>query len=135
MNTVELLLGLDYEKVKAVPEKKLKIPRLSEVAGNDFIVTVRAISSRRFLELTGSAMKNGEVDFSKLYDANVRIALAGLADPDLKDAALLEHYHAASPADLMGTIFTGSEINQIAEAVRDLSGYGDAGGAVEEVKN
>lgn len=134
MNSLDLLMGMDYEKIAVVPEKKLEIKRLSGIIGEPFIVTVRAISSRRMADLTSTALKdNGNVDYSKLYDVNIRIVLAGLVDPDAKDSELLSHYNAATPADLIGKIFTGAEIGQLAEAIRDLSGYGDD--VVEEIKN
>lgn len=135
MNTVELLMGMDYDKIVRIPEMKLKIKRLSEMTGEDFIVTVKAISGRRYMELSGTAMNGTDVDYSKLYDANIRLALAGLEDPDLKDEDVMEHFHAKTPAEALERIFTNSEITQITDAIRELSGFGDAKDAVTQIKN
>ncbi len=134
MNSLELLMGMDYEKIVNVPTRKVKIKRLSEIAGRDFTVTLKAIPGRRLTELTGMAVKdNGAVDYGKLFDANARIVLAGLVDPDMKNPELMEHYRAASPDILLSTVFSGSEIAQMAETIRDLSGYGED--VIEEIKN
>ncbi len=134
MTNIDLLMGLDADKLKEVPTKELKIKRLSELSGADFIVKVQAIPAKRFTELvSGITGKDGSVDASKAFDANVKIAVAGLIDPSLKDKDLQEKFGCSTPAQLMQTIFTGSEIGVIADAVTSLSGF--SGDTVEEVKN
>lgn len=133
-NALQLLMGMDYDKIVKVPEKEVRIKRLSEMAGADFFVKVRALSGKRFMELAGSSVgKNGKVDYSRAYDANVRILLAGIVEPDLKNKDLLERFHAATPQDLVNILFTGGEVGLLADAITELSGYGDD--AEDEVKN
>lgn len=134
MSNVDLLMGLDADKLTAIPEKELKIPRLSKLAKADFVVKVKAISAKRFTELVGSVRaKDGSVDTGKAYEANVKIALAGMADPSMKDKDLMEKFGCSTPMQLIEKIFQGGEIGMIADAVTELSGFG--GNAVEEVKN
>ena len=134
MSTIDLLMGLDAEKITAVPMKELKLTRLSELTGADFIVKVKAIPAKRFTELVSDIRaKDGGVDTAKAFDANIKIALAGLVDPSLKDVDLMEHFGASTPGQLIEKIFNGSEIAAIADAVTELSGF--SGNVVEEVKN
>lgn len=134
MSTIDLLMGLDAEKVTTVPTKELKLTRLSELTGADFIVKVKAIPAKRFTELVSDIRtKDGAVDMAKAYEANVKIALAGLVDPSLKDKDLQEHYGASTPGQLIEKIFNGSEIGAMADAITSLSGF--SGDVVEEIKN
>ena len=134
MSTIDLLMGLDADKLTAVPTRELKMTRLSELTGADFIVKVKAIPAKRFTELVSDIRsKDGGVDTAKAFDANIKIALAGLVDPSLKDVDLMEHFGASTPGQLIEKIFNGSEIGAIADAITELSGF--SGNVVEEVKN
>lgn len=133
-SNIDLLMGLDSGKLEEVPTKELKILRLSQLTGADFIVKVKAIPAKRFTELiSGIRDKNRQVDTSKAYDANVRIALAGLVDPDMKDKDLMEKFGCSTPGQLVEKVFKGGEIAAIADDITELSGFG--GDVVEEVKN
>ncbi len=134
MTNIDLLMGLDAGKLATVPTKELKIQRLSRLTGADFVIKVKAIPAKRFTELIGSVKaKDGSVDTSKAYEANVKIALAGMEDPSMKDKDLMEKFGCSTPMQLIEKIFQGSEIGAIADAVTELSGFG--GNVVEEVKN
>ena len=54
MNIVDLLLKLDCGTLTIAPTKKVRIKRLSEMAGEDVYFTVKAIPGRRFTELSES---------------------------------------------------------------------------------
>jgi len=133
MNTVELLMGMGQAKIEEVPTKKLRIKRLSELAGADFIVTVKAIPAKRFSELVNGVTEKGRVDTGKAYDANVKVALAGMVDPDMKNKDLMEGWGCSTPGQLIQKIFKGGELAAIADEITDLSGFG--GNVIEEVKN
>lgn len=134
MTNIDLLMGLDANKLTEVPTKELKIQRLSKLAGADFIVKVKAISAKRFTELASDIRaKDGSVDTAKAYDANVKIALAGMVDPSMKEKDLQEKFGCSTPMQLIEKIFHGGEIASIADAITELSGFG--GDVVEEVKN
>ena len=134
MSNIDLLMGLDADKLAAVPTKELKVQRLSQLAKADFIVKVKAIPAKRFTEFVGGIRaKDGSVDASKAYEANVKIALAGMVDPSMKDKDLMEKFGCSTPMQLIEKIFQGSEIGAIADTITELSGFG--GNVVEEVKN
>lgn len=134
MSNIDLLMGLDTEKIAEVPTKELKLKRLSELTGADFIVKLKAIPAKRFTELVSDIKaKDGSVDMSKAYDANVKIALAGLIDPSMKDKDLQEKFGCSTPGQLIEKIFNGAEIGVMADAVTELSGF--SGNVIEDVKN
>ena len=134
MSNIDLLMGLDTEKIAEVPTKELKLKRLSELTGADFIVKLKAIPAKRFTELVSDIKaKDGSVDMTKAYDANVKIALAGLVDPSMKDKDLQEKFGCSTPGQLIEKIFNGAEIGVMADAVTELSGF--SGNVIEEVKN
>lgn len=134
MTKADILMGLDADKLAEVPTKELKVPRLSRLTGVEFTVTVKAIPAKRFTELvSGIREKNGEVDTSKAYEANVKIALAGMVDPSMKDKDLMEKFNCSTPMQLIEKIFKGGEIGAIADTITELSGFSE--NTVEEVKN
>lgn len=135
MNNIDLLMGLDAEKLAEVPTKELKILRLSQLTGNDFIVKVKALPAKRFTELTSGGVKekDGSINTAKAYDINVKVALAGLVDPSMKDKDLQEKFGCSTPGQLFEKVFTGSEISAMADSITGLSGF--SGNVVEEVKN
>ena len=134
MTNVDILMGLDTDKLVEVPTRELKISRLSKLAGTDFIVKVKAIPAKRFTELvSGINGDDGNVDTAKAYDANVKLAFTGLVDPSMKDKDLMEKFNCSTPAQLVEKIFQGGEISAIADAIMELSGFGK--NTVEGVKN
>lgn len=134
MTNVDILMGLDANKLAEVPTRELKIARLSKLAGTDFIVKVKAIPAKRFTELvSGISDNNGNVDTAKAYDANVKITFTGLVDPSMKDKDLMAKFDCSTPAQLVEKLFQGGEIGVIADAITELSGFGK--NTVEEVKN
>ena len=134
MSTIDLLMGLDAGKLSEIPTKELKIVRLSKKAGADFIVKVKALPPERFTELTsGIRSKDGTIDTSEAYKANIKVATAGMIDPPLTDAGLMEHFGASTPGQLIKKIFNGAEISAIADEVTKLSGFD--GNVIEEIKN
>lgn len=134
MNTVDILMKLDAEKLKEKPKAQLEINRLSKLSGEPFIVELEAVPARRYTDLVAGVVdKNGNIDASKGYKANKMIVLAGMKEPSMKDKALLEYYGCSTPEELLETIFTGGEISAIAEKIIEISGM--SGDVVKEVKN
>ena len=134
MNTLELLMGMDYEKLTEVPQKQIEIKRLSDIAGQPFIVTIQAIPGRRMMALSGSSYdKNGALNYEKAYDANIRIVLAGVVDPELKNEDLQKAFGAPTPAVLVERIFKGGEIAMLSDEISHLSGFQN--NAEDDIKN
>lgn len=134
MSNIDLLMGIDTDKIGEVPTKELKIIRLSKLTGEDFIVKLKAIPAKRFTELVSDIKaKDGSVDLTKAFDANIKIAVAGLVDPSMKDKDLQEKFKCATPGQLIEAIFNGAEIGAMADAITELSGF--SGNVIDEVKN
>jgi hypothetical protein len=134
MNAVDVLMGLDVDKMSEIPEKKMKIKRISDMAGTDFIVTLRAVPAKRYTELVNDIRKkDGSVDVGKAYDANVMIVVAGMTEPSMKDKDLLARFRCSNPAELAQKIFKSSELSLMADEITELSGFGSD--TVESVKN
>lgn len=126
MNVVDLLLKLDSGKLTIAPTKKVRIKRLSEMAGEDVYFTVKAISGRRFSELSEQACgEDGKIVAGKSYDANLLITVEGIVDPDLRNSDLLRYYGCATPKDLAEKLLNGGEITKLSGVIADLSGYGE----------
>lgn len=125
MNIVDKLLTVDPEVFGKAEEREIPMKRLSKLLGEPFSVCCRGISGGRFTEISSTAVDDdGDVAYDKAFDVHVRLALAGMVSPDLKDKQLLEHYHCPTPKDLLLLLFNGGEIAKIADEVTDLSGYG-----------
>ncbi len=134
MTTVELLLKSDAEKLTTKPEQKLEIKSLTEKLGEPFIVTIRALGSKKFTELSGLALKSDNTaDMSKMADAQALMVVEAMAEPNLKDKDLQEHFGVKTPKDLAFKLFQGGDLAAIANAITELSGYGQS--SVVEIKN
>lgn len=109
--TLELLLGLQEQPT---PSMKIKIKRLSKAAGEDVVFTLQALTFNRVAELREQSGRE---------EIPVQIVLAGVSEPDLKNRALLEKYKAITPAELVKALLLPGEVEDVARAVEELSGY------------
>ena len=108
---------------KQLPEKQIKIKRLSELLGEEVILQLRALPYGKVEELRESAS----------LDMNVHILLAGVVEPDLKAKELREKFGGATPAETVKAMFLPGEIEDISREIERLCGYRMA--TIEEVKN
>lgn len=120
MDTLELLLKGDK---RLLPEKEIKIKRLSKECGGDVIFKLRALSYNSVADI-----KSSHAD----RDMDVHIILAGVISPDLKSEALKSKYNAITPAELVKNMLLAGEVEDISREIEKLSGYRVA--TVEEVK-
>ena len=135
MNLVEKLLAVDKGEFEKIEEKQLASRQLSKLLGADAKVTIQAIPGDLFSPLSASGLdEEGDVDDSRAFDTNAKIAAAGIVDPDLKNDGLLRHLGVATPADAAKKIFKG-EINKISVEIAKLSGFNDEETTDKEVKN
>ena len=119
MDTLELLLKTD---IPNLPEKEVKLMRLSEICKGDIVFKLRAMSYNRTAEIKKSAED----------DMNVHIILAGTVEPNLKDADLMAKYKAPTPAELVKVLLLPGEIDDIAREIEVLGGYRNV--TVEDIK-
>lgn len=132
---IDFLMSLDRDKLTEVPTERVRAKRLSEIAGEDVFVTVSALPGDRYAEISTTSVRNGKLDFSRVYDMQSLMVAEAVKDPDLKNAELQRHFGAATPRDLARILFPGGEIARLADVVTELSGYSGDEGLVEQVKN
>lgn len=125
MNTIDLLLGMDQNKLKK-PSKMVKIQRLSEVAGEDVVFEVEAISMSQFEYVSEAAGEKGK-------DMNVMIVIEGTRSPNLKSEELLKKYDCVTPVELINKLLLPGEVSGLYSAISELSGFNTD--AVSEIKN
>ena len=61
------------------------------------------------------------------------MVVEAMAEPNLKDKDLQEHFGVKTPKDLAFKLFQGGDLAAIANAITELSGYGQS--SVVEIKN
>lgn len=118
-NTLDLLLG-GRELPK--PEASYKIARLSKELGGDIVFRLRALAYDDVADI-----KKRESD-----EMGVHIILEGTVSPNLKDKALLEHYKAITPVELIKKMLLPGEIEDLSRAIEMLSGFRKA--TISEIK-
>lgn len=106
MEKTALDILLAGEKQLPVQEKQFRLKRL------DIVLTLKSLSYSRVQEIK----KIGT-------DIQLHQVLAGVRDPDLKNQALLDHYGAATPIELVQLMFSAGEIEEICFEIDRLSGY------------
>lgn len=135
MNLVEKLMAVDKKEFDKIATKTLKSKALSKLLGEDAMVTIQAVDGDLFGALSASGLdESREIDYGRLFSTNAKIVAAGIAEPNLKDEALLRHLGVATPADAAKKIFKG-EINKISDEITILSGYTNEKETEKEVKN
>ena len=125
-NALNVLLKMDKAKVEELPTKVIEIKRFTELTGEKFEVTLRAINGERMSDIQKNSIdisKKGGVKDINLYSMQTQILTEGMIDPNLKDKSLLEHFGCVTPKDLIKKLFLAGEINDLANEVQELSGY------------
>ena len=134
MNLIDKLMKADATKADERLTGIFKSRQLARILGEKGTVDVeiRELSQRRKNDLISSAVEsNGEIDVSKSYDANLKVLVAGVVNPDLKDKDLQEHFGCKMAIDLAEKLFK-SEVGDIAAEIFKL---GTIDADEEEIKN
>ncbi len=135
MNLVERLVAVDKKEFDKIETKEIPSPRLSKLLGEPANVKIQAVDGDMFAPLSASNLdRKGNVDYSRVFNTNAKIAAAGIVEPDLKNGDLLKHLGAATPAEAAKKIFKG-EINNLAQEISRLSGFENEDTADNEIKN
>ena len=137
MNLVEKLLKIDKAEFEKIETKEIASKSLVKLFGTeeDAKVKVKAIDGDLFTELSATGLdKNGDVEIGKAFSTNAKIVAAGIVEPDLKDESLLKHLGVPTAAEAAKKIFKG-EINKIAIAISEISGFSDDEEDEKEIKN
>lgn len=120
---LDILLRPELPNVaKELPECRCKVKRLSRLAGEDVVFTLRALPYGRVQEI--KELKE---------DVELSILLSGLKDPDPKASELKERYGGATPAETLKALLLPGEIEDLSREVERLSGY--RGDTIQKLKN
>lgn len=122
-NVLDVLLGMPQRKARTAQVKML---RMSEDAGVDVIFTIRELSYSKVAEIN---------KLSAEADDTAEVIAAGVAEPNLRDDALLAHYHVKTPHDLVRKLMSAGDAEELRVRIEQLSGYRQRTTAlIEDVK-
>ncbi len=139
MNLVEQLMKADIKKADELEFGVYKSKKLAKVLGSKeptVDVKIKEVRSRRINDILSYQInKKGDLDYSKTYDAKLMMCVEGVADPDLRDKALQEHFEVTDAKALCEKLF-GFEVNELSDAISSLSGiHSDDENMEDEIKN
>lgn len=123
MNLVEKLLKIDRDEFNAKKTKEILSRVLSETFGEKTMITLQSVGPQEILDLSASGLdEEGRPIVIKTLQTNSMIVAAAVTDPNLKDADLMKHLGAATPAMAALKLFKG-EVNNIAAEVNRMAGF------------
>ena len=132
MNIVEKLMKIDagtLETPKAV--HKMFVTKVGEVL--DF--EIQAINAEKATEIQQKAIKieNGNVSDIDVYKTKVLTIMEGC--PMFKDKALREHFNCPTPKELINKLLLKGEVEDLVDAINNLSDLKKIEKAEDEIKN
>ena len=117
---------MDKAKLMEMPTRGVEMPRLSEVLGEQFKVTCKAIDGERYADIQRSAIdlnKKGALRNINLYEMQVLTLIEGVVEPSMKDERLLGYFGVVTPKELVKKLFLAGEIAELSNVITELSGY------------
>ena len=132
MNIVDKLMKIDagtLETPKAV--HKMFVTKVGEVL--DF--EIQAINAEKATEIQQKALKleNGNVTDIDVYKTKVLTIMEGC--PMFKDKALREHFKCPTPKELINKLLLKGEVEDLVDAINNLSDLKKIEKAEDEIKN
>ena len=132
MNIIEKLMKIDagtLETPKAV--HKMFVTKVGEVL--DF--EIQAINAEKATEIQQKAIKieNGNVSDIDVYKTKVLTIMEGCQM--FKDKALREHFNCPTPKELINKLLLKGEVDDLVEAINNLSDLKKIEKAEDEIKN
>lgn len=121
-NLVDRLMEADKAKAGEMRTGVFKSQKLAELLGEKEPVEIKIheLKGRRMNAIQSEQIKgNGEIDFEKAYDAQLRICVEGISEPNLKDKELQGHFECSLATELCEKIFN-SEVSLIADEITNL---------------
>ena len=121
-NLVDRLMKADKAKLGEMRTGVFKSQKLADIIGETEPVEIKIheLKGRRMNALQSEQIKNnGEVDFEKVYDTQLRICVEGISEPNLKDKELQQHLGCSLATELCEKIFN-SEVSLIADEISNL---------------
>lgn len=133
MNVIEQLLKIDAGKI-TLETKKVKINKASKLLGEDIYFTCNSIGFDIYSEIQKDAIKmdkKGNITGCDMSSVQLKLILEGC--PEIKDKSLLQHFNVVTPFELMKKIFNIGDINNLSNAISEVSGIDED--VDKEIKN
>ena len=132
MNIVEKLMKIDagtLETPKAI--HKMFVKKI----GEELEFEIEAINAEKATEIQQKAIKieNGNVADIDVYKTKVLTIMEGC--PMFKDKALREHFKAPTPKELINKLLLKGEVDDLVDAINNLSDLKKIEKAEDEIKN
>lgn len=138
MNLAEALLAADAGKITKKATKEMEIKRLSAITGEPFMLQLRQIPNRRVREIQdrSSTIDNGSATVDQ-YALTMGLLCDGIANKDFDNREVLKRFGAGTRKELFDVLFNAGEIQDIADEISKLCGFGKKGTQkqAEEIKN
>lgn len=133
MTIVEKLLKLDAGKI-AMPTKTLKLTCKKIKMDLDF--PLLAVDAERYGEIQENSfeLKKGDLKKINMYAMKTQIIIEGCPEV-FKSKELMGHFNAPSPRELIRKILLSGEVDDLYNAVNELSGYDKDEDDEKEIKN
>ena len=115
VSVLDLLLRPELPDVRRVlPEKQVEVKRLTELAGEPVVFTLRAMTYNETRQLYDKPRE----------DQAVTAVLYGCKDPDFRDKRLLDAEKGiVTPLDAIKARLSAGEIDEAYIEIQELSGY------------
>lgn len=136
-NLVDRLMKADKAKIEEMRTDVFRSQKLADIIGETEPVEIKIheLKARRMQAIQSDQIKkNGDVDFEKVYDAQLRICVEGISEPNLKDKELQEHFGCSLATELCEKLFN-SEATLISDAIADLGIKINDKKTEDEIKN
>lgn len=115
VSVLDLLLRPELPDVRRVlPEKQVEVKRLTELAGEPVVFTLRALTYNETRQIQDKPRE----------DQALSAVLYGCKDPDFRDKRLLDPERGVvTPPDAIKARLTAGEIDELYIEIQKLSGY------------
>ena len=132
MNIIDKLMKIDagtLETPKAI--HKMYVKKI----GEELEFEIEAINAEKATEIQQKALKieNGNVSDIDVYKTKVLTIMEGC--PMFKDKALREHFKAPTPKELINKLLLKGEVDDLVDAINNLSDLKKIEKAEDEIKN
>jgi len=133
MNLVEKLLRMDAGKIE-VPAKVITIQ--SKKLKQPIEFPCKAVDAEKYAEIQEGALeiRKGDVKKINMYSMKTLIIIEGCPEV-FKSKEVMEHFGAPSPKDLIKKLLLSGEIDDLYNAINELSGYEKDEEDEETIKN
>lgn len=132
MSLLDELLKTDAQVLEQPATETFVSQHLSRKLGKKAEITLQELPPRRATNLIKTQFnKDGSFDYVKSHEAKLKVVADGVAEPNLKDKKLQEHFGCDTATELAEKLFS-LEITDISSKILELSGITDDADQIEE---